>query len=166
MTNAQNPVDDDVPASVRQGLTYTRMAGIAAGVFLIGWAPFNYLRWSGAGPTWLLNLEFVYFIVYGIFLVLPWGKISSQRVWKVMFSCLIALAAGFGFLMVIDLIYQYILASGYNEAGDDAVYNSVYKLDSGGGQKPFAPVLQSALIFATLIQVPAVYFVRYPRAMI
>lgn len=137
---------DEIPVSARQGLAYARAAGVATGCFLIVWAPFNGLRWGGLGPDWLLNLELVYFIVFGLLIALPWRLIQGKTLWRSLFTMLVVLSAGFAFLMVVDLMFQYMLAS---EAGE----------------KPAPPAFQSLLIFTSLMQAPAVYFVRNPRAM-
>jgi len=161
--NAPTPGEDEVPASARQGLRYARAAGVATGIFLILWAPFNGLRWEGQGPPWLLNLEFVYFILFGILLALPWGRITGRVAWRTLFALLCLFTVGFGFLMCVDLMFQYMLSTG--ELGDPGD-TGLYHLDAGKGRGKVAPpAFQSMLIFTSLMQAPAVYFVRHPRAM-
>lgn len=137
---------EDVPASTRQGLKYARAVGVACGLFLIAWIPFNAARWQGQAPGGLLELEAVYFFVYGVMLALPWGRIASQKLWKRLFIALCVLTVGFGFLMVVDLLFLYILAAEH-------------------GQKIAPPAFQSLLLFTALIQAPTVLFVRYPRSL-
>ncbi|MGE9295682.1 MAG: hypothetical protein ACQKBV_05285 [Puniceicoccales bacterium] len=161
--NPPRPAPDEVPASTMQGLKYARLAGVATGLFLIAWAPFNAIRWGDQGPGWLLSLEFVYFIVYGILLALPWGRIAG-RAWRSLFILLCVMTAGFAFLMCVDLMFQYLLSTG-ELAGAEG--EGLYRLDAGKGRGNIAPpAFQSMLIFTSLMQAPAVYFVRNPRAMV
>jgi len=153
---------EGVPASALLGLRYARAAGVATGIFLILWTPFNAIRWGGQAPEWLLRLESVYFVAFGVLLALPWSRITGTLTWRLFFSGLCLLSAGFAFLMCIDLMFQYMLSTG--ELSDSG--GGLYRLDAGKGRGQVAPpAFQSLLIFTSLMQVPAVYFVRHPHAM-
>lgn len=154
---------EELPENTRKGLHYSRVAGAAVGVFLIAWTPFNAIRWQGQAPAGLLEVEAVYFIVFGVMLALPWGKIARKDYWRPLFLCLGALTVGFGFLMVVDLMFQYILASGMRESVDQA---GLYQLESGKGPHKVAPpAFQSLIVFVSFLQAPTIYFLRNPRAL-
>lgn len=124
---------------------YSRAVGVACGLFLIAWIPFNAERWQGQAPGGLLGLEAVYFLIYGVLLALPWSKITGQKLWRGLFTALCVLSIGFGFLMVVDLMFLYMLAAEQ-------------------AKKVAPPAFQSLLLFTALIQAPTVLFVRYPRS--
>ncbi|MEM9226865.1 MAG: hypothetical protein AAGA45_02765 [Verrucomicrobiota bacterium] len=126
-----------------KGIAYARAAGVAVGLFLILWSPFNLLRWGGQGPSALLNFAFIFFIAYGILLAMPWQRLRSERVFRFFFGILIVFSIAFGFLMVVDLIFQYMLAAEF-------------------ANKPAPPAFQGMLVFAALMQVPVVLFARRP----
>ncbi|MEM8549413.1 MAG: hypothetical protein AAGF10_01350 [Verrucomicrobiota bacterium] len=134
----------DVMAKRLKGIAYARAAGVAVGVFLIFWAPFNALRWAGQGPSVLLSFALLFFITYGALLAMPWQRLRSERVFRFFFGVLIAFSIAFGFVMVIDLIYQYMLAAEFAD-------------------KPAPPAFQGMLVFAALMQVPVVLFARRPE---
>lgn len=152
---------DELPERTRKGLHYSRVVGVAVGLFLIAWTPFNAIRWQGQAPAGLLEFEAVYFVLFGVMLALPWAKISGKAAWRALFIALCVLTVGFGFLMVVDLMFQYILASGELEQAG----TGLYKLESGKGVGKIAPpAFQSMLLFASLIQAPTIYFIRNPRS--
>ncbi|GHB93704.1 hypothetical protein [Cerasicoccus arenae] len=147
MTPATFHSNSEIPAETRKGLAYSRAAGVAVGLFLIALVPFNAARWGGhQPPAALLNAEAIYFLVYGVLLILPWRKITGKMLWRTLFTLLAVLSAGFAFLMVIDLMFQNLYAS---EAG----------------LKPAPPACQSLMIFTALIQAPTVLFLRHPHAL-
>ncbi|WP_269539567.1 hypothetical protein [Cerasicoccus fimbriatus] len=143
-TSMSNP--GEVTEQTLKGLRYTRAIGVATGAFLIGWIPFNASRWMGQAPGGLLELEALYFMIFGVMLMLPWSRIQSPKAWKPLFIIFCVLTLGFGFLMVVDLMFLYMLAA-------------------GAGQKIAPPAFQSLLLFTALIQAPTVYFVRKPHAL-
>lgn len=154
---------DELPENTRKGLRYSRAVGVAVGLFLIAWTPFNAMRWQGQAPAGLLELEAVYFVIFGAMLALPWSKVAATKAWRSLFILLCVLTIGFGFLMVVDLMFQYILASGQLEGVNKP---SVYNLESGKGPHKVAPpAFQSMIIFASFIQAPTIFFIRNPRAL-
>ncbi len=138
--------DTEVSEQTLKGLRYTRAIGVATGAFLIGWIPFNASRWMGQAPGGLLEFEAVYFCLFGALLMLPWGRIANPNAWRSLFILLCVMTIGFGFLMVIDLMFLYMLAA-------------------NAGEKIAPPAFQSLLLFTGLIQAPTVYFVRKPQAL-
>lgn len=138
------PSREDVLRQREQGMAYSRSAGIAVGLFLILWSPFNLLRWEEQGPGWLLIFQAIFFMFYGLLLVLPWKKLASTRWWKPLFILLCAAGVTFIFTMVIDLIFQYMLAAEQ-------------------GEKPAPPAFQGILIFISSLQLPTVLFIRNPK---
>jgi len=154
---------EELPENTRKGLHYSRAAGVATGLFLIAWVPFNAWRWQGQAPAGLLEFEAVYFVIFGLILALPWGKIARGNAWRPLFILLCVLTVGFGFLMVVDLMFQYILASGEMEGVQGA---SLYNLESGKGPSRVAPpAFQSMIVFISFLQAPTIYFLRHPRAL-
>lgn len=138
------PDRDEVIHQRERGMRYSRAAGLSVGLFLILWSPFNLLRWGGEGPAWLTTFQTGFFMVYGLLLILPWKKLVVSRWWIPLFSLLCAAGAVFIFTMVIDLMFQYMLAADQ-------------------GRKPAPPAFQSMLIFISLLQIPTVLFIRYPK---
>lgn len=142
--NPAFPLEEESLKQRMQGLGYCRAAGIGLGLFFIGWAPLSFIRWDGYGPTVLLTFEVAFFTVYGLLLAMPWNKITAQRTWKIFFGLLVACSASFAFIMVIDTMFQHIMASELNE-------------------RPPPPAFQGMQIFFGLMQVPVVLFLRRPE---
>lgn len=126
-----------------KGIAYARRAGVACGLFLLIWTPLNAIRWDGQGPNWLLVWETFLYTLLAIWMLLPWKKIEPLPLWKPCFILLCALAALFGFTLVIDLMFQYMHAAEF-------------------GQKPAPPAFQSLMAFIVLMQPPVVLFQKRP----
>jgi len=135
---------ESVPPQRLAGLRYARAAGIAIGLFLIAWSPFNALRWQGQGPQTLIQFEFLFFIAYGLLLAMPWSRLKTERTFRLTFGVLIAFSVAFAFVMVVDLMFQAVLAS-------------------ANGGKPAPPAFQGIIVFCALLQVPTVLFMRRPQ---
>lgn len=136
---------EDLRAKNRiKGLLYARAAGFAVGLFLLIWLPFNALRWGGEAPSGLLGAEYVVFSWVGIMLLLPWKRFEANAIWKPLIVVFFLAVGAFAFTMVVDLIFQYILAADQ-------------------GLKPAPPAFQSLLIFLILMQPPVVIFQRRPE---
>lgn len=143
--NPTSSHDDTKRAQNRlKGIRYARAAGIAVGFFMIIWLPFNALRWGGEAPSGLLLGEFILFGLVAILLLLPWKRLEPTRWWKPLLGLFFFAVAAFAFTMVIDLIFQYILAADQ-------------------GKKPAPPAFQSLLIFLILMQPPVLIFLRKPE---
>lgn len=126
-----------------KGIGYARAAGTGIGLFFIGWAPANMLRWEGQGPTGLLVFEMFFFILYGTLLAMPWSLLKTEKLWKIAFAALIVCSFLFGFIMVIDTLFQHSLATEVEG-------------------RPAPPAFPGLQIFFGLMQVPAVLFLRKP----
>ncbi len=138
------PASHAIPPQRLAGLRYARAAGVAVGLFLIAWSPFNVLRWQDGGQEALLNFQFLFFIAYGVLLALPWSRIHTERTFRLAFGILIVFSAAFAFVMVIDLMFQAVLASNTES-------------------KPAPPAFQGMLLFGALLQLPTVLFSRRPQ---
>ncbi len=137
--------DDEKRAANRlRSLLYARMVGVAAGAFLLLWLPFNALRWGGEAPAGLLTAEWLVFGLVGVLLLLPWKKLEPTKAWKPLVFVLCAAAAAFAFTLVVDLIFQYMMAADQ-------------------GTKPMPPAFQSLLLFLVLMQPAVVIFQRRPE---
>jgi len=127
-----------------RGIGYARAAGVGLGLFFLGWAPANLIRWEGQGPSGLLLFEAFFFAAYGLLLAMPWNLIKSPRLWKYCFGALLMFSFFFTFIMVIDTLFQHSLAAEV-------------------GSRPAPPAFPGLQIFFGLMQVPAVLFLRKPE---
>lgn len=131
-------------ANRARGIAYARAAGIAMGVFLLIWLPFNGLRWGGEAPAGLLPAESVVFGLTGILLLLPWKKLEASKGWKPLLILLCFIACAFVFTLVVDLMFQYMMAAEQ-------------------GAKPPPPAFQSLMLFLVLMQPAVLIFQRRPE---
>jgi len=158
--------DSPLVAHRRRELTFARKLGVGTGIFLLIWGPFSLMRWSGVGPFWS-KLESVFDIFYGLLLVLPYARIQSERVFRKLMITLLVSSILFIFVLVFDVLY---VANLYVEnaeptAAPATAEKSLYVYDDDTGPKLPLPVLNCALVFLTLLQVPVVFFSRYPEKM-
>lgn len=131
---------------ITPGLAYSRAAGVATGLFLLVWGPLTLWRWPHYGMPPLLVFSSILIAMWGLALVLPWQWIQTTRWWKLLYTMLIVLGIGFAFNCVADMMFQYMLAADL-------------------GKKPGPPAFLSVLLFISLLQIPTVYFLRYPQHM-
>ena len=115
---------------------------------------------SPNAPDWLLTFEFLFFIIYGTLLAMPWGHITRTATFRFAFGLLVVFSVAFGFLMVVDLMFQFPLTWDRLGVADP---NSIYQLKSEKGDKPAPPTFQGLLVFLSLLQVPTVLFQRKPE---
>jgi len=152
----------------RKELAYARMLGVGLGIFLLLWAPLSMLRWSGAAPTWS-RIEAGAYLLYGVMLVIPYGRIRSMRTWRRFLGVLAFVSFIFIFVLVFDVLFIAKLfvenksPEEANAPAERALY--VYSDDSGPAVKLPFPALGCAVVFLGLLQVPVVYFSRYPEKM-
>lgn len=130
-------------ADLPPGLLYSRAAGLAVGFFVVGWALVSLQRWSFYHGSALLLVCVVTAMLFGLLLLLPWGRLAATRLWRPLFAILCVAAVGFTFASIADMMFQYMLAAELRT-------------------KPGPPALQGMLIFLTLLQVPTVFFLRHP----
>jgi uncharacterized membrane protein len=154
LPNSLYPTKAETLAHRRKELAYARALGLGTGVFLLLWAPECILRWSGLTPVgepsqmwryalWFSRFEAVYFTLYGLLLLVPYGRVRNRRLWRGLFGVLAVAALVYVFVWVFDVMFVYMVAAEFN-------------------QQPFPPVLGSALVFLGLLQVPVVLFSRHP----
>ena len=127
-----------------RGISYARAAGIGLGLFFVGWAPANMIRWGEQGPASFLLFQVFFFIIYGILLAMPWSQIKPNKLWNYCFGTLLLFSFLFTFIMVIDTLFQHVLAA-------EVV------------SRPAPPAFPGLQIFFGLMQVPAVLFLRRPE---
>jgi len=73
-----------------------------------------------------------------------WKRLESTAAWKPLFIILCFFTVAFVFTLVVDLMFQYMLAAGQ-------------------GGKPAPPAFQSLLLFIMLMQPPVIIFQRRPE---
>lgn len=142
-----NPTNtNSVSTQTLQGILYSRIFGTLCGFGLIGLGMARITtEQHPVAPNWFIVSSGMLWLTLGLFLTLPWKKISqiSNKTWKILFSCLIILSTAFVFTMIVKIMYDYVEAS-------------QQQLRLG------VPGFEGTLIFVALIQVPTILFVRKP----
>jgi hypothetical protein len=121
-----------------RSLRYARLAGRVLSVLLLALGVTALIR--GAGVFELF--KGAYFVVYGIVLSLPYGRLSDAA-WKPLYASLVVLSAVFVFVMVAVVMFAYMAAA-------------------DRGERLGIPGFEGMLIFLALLQVPVVLFQRKP----
>lgn len=121
------------------GLRYARWAGYGLGIVLLIGALITLM--GGADGTFPL-FKALFSLIYGAVLLLPFSRLDWRR-WKAAYGLLIALSAGFVFVMIVSVIFAYMAAA-------------------DRGERLGVPGLEGTLIFVALLQVPVVLFQRKP----
>lgn len=151
----------------RRELTLARALGIGTGIFLLLWGPLSLTRWLGTGPIWT-HFEAVYFLFYGLLLILPYSRARSDKVWKRLMIVLLAASVVFVFVLVFDVLYianLYVENAMHPADAATVTGTSLYgNADDHGPPLPM-PVLNCALVFLALMQAPVIYFLRHPEQM-
>jgi hypothetical protein len=132
-------------AQRRQALGYTRALGVGTALFLPAWAWVGLDRWTYASSaaSFFGNSEALYFCFYAILLMLPYSRVRSTRMWRWAFGILAAASMMFIFVMVFDVMFSYMTTAAV-------------------GQPTPPPILNSALIFICILQIPTILFSRHP----
>jgi hypothetical protein len=142
VSESHSDTHDIAIASYKRMFDYLRIMGKAVGIFLIGFSFFIPARTEYAHP--ILSLwQAGFYVLYGFFLLFPEGRFS-QKLWKRFFVLFIILTVCFVFIQVFDTLFQSYLAQ--------AVHS-----------KAFPPILQSMLVFFTLLQIPTILFRKQPN---
>lgn len=94
-------------------------------------------------PAWFVAMAVGGFALFGLCLLIPFGRLRSLAIWRSAFIVLCIAAVAFVFLNVVDVLY---------------LYHAIYAT----GEKPGVPGFRALLIFVGLLQVPTVLFQRYP----
>jgi hypothetical protein len=137
------PTRAELLALRRKELLYARALGVAAGVFLVlVWSPLSFARWLGHPPP-VAYFECGYFAFYGLVLLFPYSRVRAVRPWRILLGFLAVASLVFVFTLVFDVMYVYMAAADLN-------------------QTPPPPILNSALLFIGVLQVPTVLFSRHP----
>ncbi len=169
---AQPPADYSLPgekttAHRRRELVLARALGVGTGIFMLLWGPLSLMRWLGTGPAWS-TFEAGFLIFYGLLLVFPYSLLHSPKMWRRMMFLMLAASVVFVFVLVFDVLY---VAKLYVDNADPAAVlagvppAALYgNADDHGPPIPM-PVLNCALVFLALMQVPVVYFLRHPDKM-
>jgi hypothetical protein len=171
MSAATQPTTDvqlPGPATVayrRHELATARMMGVGVGIFLLVWGPLSLVRWQGVGPAWA-NFESGFDIFFGILLLLPYSRIRSTWLWRRLMAVLLGASILFIFVLVFDVLYvANLYVENTEPPGPPPAETSLYAdADDNGPPLPM-PVLNCALVFLALMQVPVVYFMRHPDQM-
>jgi len=121
-----------------RGLRYARLAGRLVSILLLALGLTALIRGGGGFESF----KGAFFILYGIVLNLPYARLSDTA-WKFAYILLVALSAGFVFVMVGVVMFAYMAAA-------------------ERGERLGVPGFEGLLIFLSLLQVPVVLFQRKP----
>jgi len=124
--------------STARGLRYARVAGYVLSALL--WALGITALVKGTGTFEMF--KGVYFVIYGVVLCLPFGRMSD-RGWCWGYGLLVGLSALFVFVMIAVVMFAYMAAA-------------------DRGERLGVPGFEGMLIFFALLQVPVVLFQRKP----
>ncbi|MFP4069984.1 MAG: hypothetical protein ACLFVC_07370 [Opitutales bacterium] len=135
-----DPSEHPSPAETQQpGLRYARWAGCALGAVLLISAVATLT--TGNIETFPL-IRSLYSLLYGAVLVLPFSRFEDPT-WKWTYGLLVALSAGFVFLMIASVMFDYMAAA-------------------ERGERLGVPGFEGLLLFIALLQVPVLLFQRKP----
>lgn len=125
--------------SLPAGVLWSRRAGhlLGALLLLLGLLAF------GRGTAGFETVKAVYCLAYGALLLVPASRIARERIWRLFFGLLLIASAGFVFLLVASVMFDYMAAA-------------------ERGERLGVPGFEGALIFLALLQVPAAVFERRP----
>ncbi len=126
----------------QNGLRYARWAGMLLGLFLIGYGPYLYQQaGSAAGLAHLLRALF--YMAYGILLLLPLNRIPSDRAWTAVFAGFVMMTVALVFVLIVSVIFDYMAAAERDE-------------------RLGVPGKEGTIIFFGLMQIPVHLFLRKP----
>lgn len=125
--------------TIQKSLCYARLAGRILGLGLIIWAIFLFSNANFAGFG---NFKATYCLLFGIILQVPF-RMLRKKMWKASFIALTVLAAGFVFVMIISVMFDYMASA-------------------ERGERLGVPGLEGTLIFLSLLQPPVVLFRQNP----
>ena len=139
--NAERPPAPETLA----GLRYARWAGIVVGLVLVGYGPYTVFQAAtAAGPAHFLRAAA--YVLFGAWILYPWHRARSSRVFGWGFGILCGLAVIFVFLMIVSVIFDYMAAAQRDE-------------------RLGVPGFEGTLIFFSLMQIPVQLFLRRPDLM-
>lgn len=127
------------------GLTISRFVGVLTGGAVVIWAALTFNRLGATQPVFSSLLLCVGFLYAGL-LVFPWRAIKWPLLWKGLFAAMIT-------LMVIWAVFLI----------GEVAYTQAIAIELKAKARP--PVLEGALLFLSLLQVPTVFFARYPHCL-
>ena len=125
--------------TIQKSLCYARLAGRILGLGLILWSIFLF---SNANLAGFGSFKVTYCLLFGIILQVPFRMLRT-KMWKVSFIALTVLAAGFVFVMIISVMFDYMASA-------------------ERGERLGVPGLEGTLIFLSLLQPPIVLFRQNP----
>ncbi len=139
MSESPDPSAPPPNPSTTKGLLYARWTGRILGLVLLVWGT---LSLTGENLQLFDTVKAVYFVIFGAVINLPFQRLPKAP-WKWAFILLSILSAGFTFLMVVSVMFDYM------ELAEQ-------------GQKLGVPGLEGTLLFLALMQPPVVLFRRKP----
>lgn len=125
--------------TIQKSLCYARLAGRILGLGLIIWAIFLF---SNANLAGFGSFKATYCLLFGIILQIPF-RVLQTKMWKASFIALTVLAAGFVFIMIISVMFDYMASA-------------------ERGERLGVPGLEGTLIFLSLLQPPVILFRQNP----
>lgn len=134
---------DSLTPETQLGLKLARWSGLLLGVFFLGYGPWT--AWeAGTAAGWPHVLRAAYIVVFGMVLLLPIHRAPSRGWWWAGFTALGVLAAGFVFVMIVTVMFDYMAAAERDE-------------------RLGVPGFEGTLVFFSLMQVPIMLFLRKPE---
>lgn len=125
--------------STTQGLRIAHWASRGFSTLLLIWGTFSLLKGDN---THFEAIKSIYLLCFGALLLLPLQNMR-ERLWKWSFTAISITAAGFVFLMIFTVMFNYI------------------ELEEQG-ERLGVPGLEGTLVFLALMQPPVLLFQRRP----
>ena len=126
---------------------YMRIAAWFTASLLMVWSARKIVTLSDHRFPWFVWLTLVYTIVYAIWMVVPWVRFTSGRIWKTGMIGYLVLSFFFVFLMIGNIMVDAAAAG-------------------AAGEKLGVPGLEGTLMFLSLAQIPGILFERHPEMMV
>lgn len=140
---------DKIPVPDKEtitGIKIARWTGRILGIGLIAWGIYalasDFLLRANPGLTSFFKS--LIFIGLGSLYLFPWKREITDRLWKRLFLLLILVTAIFVFTLMASVMSEHIAIA-------------------QAGQKAPPPMIEGALLFLVLIQVPTILFERNPH---
>jgi hypothetical protein len=125
-------------ANTVRGLRYARIGGHLLSALLLALGLTALIKGQGTFDAF----KGIYFVVYGIVISLPFGRMSDT-IWRWSYGLLVGLSVVFVFVIIAVVMFAYMAAA-------------------DRGDRLGIPGFEGMLIFLALMQVPVVLFQRKP----
>ena len=143
-------MDKENSSDIRYAKTFARYVRIAAwftACLLLIWSVSKTVTLSDHWFPWLVWLTLGYTTVYAIWMIVPWVRFTSRRIWKTGMIGYLVLSFFFVFLMIGNIMVDAATAG-------------------AAGAKLGVPGFEGTLLFLSLAQIPGILFERHPEMMV